>query len=492
MLGKLSSKLTEKDAAQLPWRLFREFLITLLIVISFGLIIGFVFWSWIVDQVKDIPGSEFVVQEVESLIWILPLLCLLVVLWMGLWTLRNLVRPLGQFISRAKGLLDFDRDVGEHELSEDEPEEWAEITIAFNQLKKELLANRNSLTEKAIQLEAFVQSLSDAIVIVDLKGHCILVNPAFERLFLLEERNDIAENKTLLKEVVRSPDVIALIETTMKSGEVKREHISVWRKNKEVHLSLTTAPLRHPDGTLFGVLGDFHDVSDIKRAEKNRIELVGNVSHDIRTPLTAIKGYFATLEADIKAGRAEYVERYLQVIEKNVDRILSLTNDLLELSSLESGIQLRREWVSTEEMSLSAVEQVRKKHPSKNHRITVECIEKSVYVDSRRIEQVIMNLVENSLKYIPEDREILVKWDRKPNGWQLVVSDNGPGIEPQHLERIFERFYRVDSARSNQIEGSGLGLAIVKHVMLRHGGEVEVNSVQGKGTQFICHFPSFR
>lgn len=235
---------------------------------------------------------------------------------------------------------------------------------------------------------------------------------------------------------------------------------------------------------------------ELKRAEKVRIDFVANVSHELRTPLTSIKGYSDTLREDLAAGRLEMAPKFLDVIDRNVNRLIDLIDDLLDLSKLESeesadptASSLNRTSIDLRDMTEKVLQQLESKIKKKRHTVQYRIEAREVQGDPKRIEQVLVNLLENAIKYVPYGGEIEVAWTSEEREVQLAVIDNGPGIPAANLPRLFERFYRIDQGRSRESGGTGLGLAIVKHIMQRHGGTVSVRSQLGKGTEFICVFP---
>lgn len=240
-------------------------------------------------------------------------------------------------------------------------------------------------------------------------------------------------------------------------------------------------------------------IQALKKAEKMRIEFVANVSHELRTPLTAIKGYAETLLQDLESGR-NIDPRFIRVILRNSDRLLALTQDLLDLSAIETGAdELHVAPISTEELTKLTLDHLSPTIEGKNIRISTSFQAKTLNGDPKRVEQVLTNLTENALKYCPENSEIKIEWKKESaadstgvmRDWiTLLVSDNGPGIAEKHLERVFERFYRIDKSRARESGGTGLGLAIVKHIMQRHEGTVHAESELGKGTRMICRFPA--
>ena len=234
-------------------------------------------------------------------------------------------------------------------------------------------------------------------------------------------------------------------------------------------------------------------IAALKRAEKMRIEFVANVSHELRTPLTSIKGYTETLIQDVEDQRPVDPE-FLKIILKNSNRLLDLINDLLDLSAIESGAdELHLADLNAAEITAHVVKHLEPQALAKRTRLVVKNKVSTLRADPKRIEQVLTNLIDNAIKYCPPESEITVSWseEHSPQGDStvLTVSDNGQGIPAKYLDRLFERFYRLDKGRSRDMGGTGLGLSIVKHIMQRHNGTVSVDSTVGEGTAFTCRFP---
>lgn len=219
-----------------------------------------------------------------------------------------------------------------------------------------------------------------------------------------------------------------------------------------------------------------------------RIDFVANVSHELRTPLTSIKGYVDTLIEDVKSQKSVEPE-FLTIISRNSDRLLNLMNDLLDLSSIESDDLLFKDAVSTQEISEKVLKQLEKPIEKKKHTVEMEYSAENVVADPQRAEQVLINLLDNAVKYTPDGGHIRVTWANDGNDVLLKIWNDGPPIPLDQQPRLFERFYRIDKARSREQGGTGLGLAIVKHILQKHGGTVWVESKAGEGTVFICRFP---
>lgn len=261
------------------------------------------------------------------------------------------------------------------------------------------------------------------------------------------------------------------------------------RDGSKRFFSISVAPLRRKSGQIYGAVGVFHDVTELKAAEQIRIDFVANVSHELRTPLTSIKGYTDTLLDDVRAGRP-LMKEFLEVIEKNVERLMSLIGDLLDLSSLESTDVMVKTENSTQEVSARVLQQIQGRFLLKGQQVLPVFTAPVVHADSKRLEQVLVNLLDNANKYTPQGGKIFLDWVIDGNDVLLKVKDDGPGIPTEHQTRLFERFYRVDKARSREQGGTGLGLAIVKHIMQRHDGAAWVESKVGHGATFVCRFPT--
>jgi two-component system phosphate regulon sensor histidine kinase PhoR len=249
--------------------------------------------------------------------------------------------------------------------------------------------------------------------------------------------------------------------------------------------SITAEPL--PDG---GVVSVLHDISAIERVEKTRRDFIANVSHELRTPLTSIRGYAETLldSRDVANGSAR---DFLQVIRRNAERMSRLTEDLLVLARVESGeekLDLRPQPAKV--LVAEAISSMQESVRAAGVELTIAAVpDSSVLADAYAIHQVFANLVSNALRYAPNGKKVIIGASEQKAAVEFFVQDFGPGIPSEHLPRIFERFYRVDKARSRETGGTGLGLAIVKHIVLNHTGAVRVESMVGHGSTFFFTLP---
>lgn len=339
-------------------------------------------------------------------------------------------------------------------------------------------------------LEAVLASVDEGLVITDREQRVLLVNDAARRLFRTGART-LAH----LADISRAPQLHEAFTYVLEKNARAEARLEAQGWNGRRVLRLQAAPLRLSEGG-GGVVGAFIDITKLEMLERVRQEFLANVSHELRTPLTSIAAYVETLldgGDEDAANRA----RFLQTVQRNVERMRNLVNDISELSMIESGAvrlsfeQLRLREVVDDVFSGLAPRAASNEVSLKNE-VAAEC---RVSADRRRLEQIITNLVDNAIKFNRAGGEVVVSagGETGPEGedWVCVkVHDTGPGIAAEHLPRVFERFYRVDKARSRALGGTGLGLAIVKHLTRAHGGEVAVFSEVGKGCEFVVRLPS--
>jgi two-component system phosphate regulon sensor histidine kinase PhoR len=400
---------------------------------------------------------------------------------------RPYFTPLGRLILKARNA--GDEPTTDRELAGRQQYEWDELELALDHMKSDLRTKTEALARERQELEVLMAAIPEAIVAVDTETKLMFFNSQFALLF----GDQKSQNRPVLGEVFRSPEVLEAFKLALKEERTETVDVPLHtRTDQSTHyFSLSVTPLRRALGPVYSAVGIFHDVTELKRAEKIRIDFVANVSHELRTPLTAIKGYTDTLSTDIRDRRFDSLDRYIEVIQRNTERLMMLIEDLLDLSSLESNeaTEIVRHAVSTREMTSRVMAQLEPRLALKGQTVLPQYGSEYVQCDPRRLEQVLVNLTDNAIKYGPQGGTVQIIWDKAPKSVLLRVRDNGPGIPREYQPRLFERFFRVDKARSREMGGTGLGLAIVKHIMQRHGGSVQVKSDVGQGTEFICDFP---
>jgi two-component system phosphate regulon sensor histidine kinase PhoR len=292
--------------------------------------------------------------------------------------------------------------------------------------------------------------------------------------------------------IFRDPEILQVFRSALEEGKAGSTKVIPLDQDGSLrrYLSLSVAPLRKQGGVIYGAVGIFHDVTELKSAEQMRIDFVANVSHELRTPLTVIKGFADTLIEDFKKQGGPTLD-YLYSIARNSDRLMALMNDLLDLSSIESSGVVQKDALDTQDLTERVLQQLQPQFAEKQQNVRVDCQAPVVLADAHRAEQVLVNLLTNSNKYTPVTGNIVVTWESDGGDVLLRVSNDGPAIPLEHQARLFERFYRIDKHRSREKGGTGLGLAIVKHIMQQHGGNVWVESNPPQsGAAFVCRFPA--
>ena len=360
---------------------------------------------------------------------------------------------------------------------------------AQQQAQSELLKLQESHDRAAHQVqtqqEALFDSMAEGLLLLDENGRVQLANRAFNRLFGVTGE---IRSRTII-EALRLHELVELVDTLAAQKQVLGRELKLSRPN-ELWLQVNGSAIFDGAGRPRGTVLVFHDLTRIKQLERTRQEFVANVSHELRTPLSLIKGYVETL-LDGAKDNPEIAGKFLQTIERNAERLKLLIEDLLTISELESG----RVKLTLQSLPLRGpVEKVLTdfKAPAAARQIELvnQVPDLRVRADADRLEQVLCNLVDNAIKYGRSGGRIIVN-ARKSDTAQIEVSvqDDGPGIPQEAIERVFERFYRVDKARSREQGGTGLGLSIVKHIIQSHGGKVWARSEFGQGATFFFTLP---
>lgn len=339
---------------------------------------------------------------------------------------------------------------------------------------------REHLESVIDRIQTSAQALNDAIVMIDADGHLEWWNKAAERLLGFDAEADVGQEITNL---IRSPEFKRYFDSNDYS-----EHFNFTSPvNPVIQLHCQITLLNHKDRLMM-----VRDVSRIRRLEQMRKDFFANVSHELRTPLTVIKGYLETLldNPDLPSS----TQRALEQMSQQSMRMDALINDLLLLNRLETGGRTKSVDVIPIDSLLKQV-----KHDAealsadKQHTIVLESdVDLKLVGSVAELQSAFSNLVFNAVKYTPANKKITIRSWRDDQGAHMSVIDEGIGIEPQHIPRLTERFYRADSSHNSQTGGTGLGLAIVKHVLMRHDAELEIRSDFGKGSSFTCHFPLTR
>ncbi len=330
------------------------------------------------------------------------------------------------------------------------------------------------------KIEAILRGMSDAMLITDMRGIIILANRSFNRLFSVNENIE----GRWVAEVLRDVKVLEMLARVLDSWEVITEELTIVRSNKDVHLIATAVPVYTKD-SVSGVVLTLHDITRLRQLEDMRKDFVANVSHEIKTPITAIKG-FAEILIDDALNDRDNSMRFLSMIKNHSERLNSLVDDLLTLSRIEFGdIVINKAEVNVEAVIDTVFMTLKDKADRKGLYLknVVPGI-KTVYADRDKLIQIMLNLVDNGIKFT-ETGGVTVGFQVIENRGSLYVEDTGAGIPQSHINRLGERFYRVDRARSRELGGTGLGLAIVKHLVKAHDWNMTIESRGGSGTRVI-------
>jgi two-component system phosphate regulon sensor histidine kinase PhoR len=395
---------------------------------------------------------------------------------------RSFTRRIARLRGYAEGLVDA------HFTQTPPPDADDELgalgrSLSFTATRLRDLVDR--LSVESAQREAILSSMVEGVLAVDGNLRITFANQSFARV--LGIGSPIAAGKQLV-EVVRAPELREVLTTVLASGESVRRRMQLHAAERVFEVQ--AAPLT--SGSARGAIAILHDITDLERLERIRRDFVANVSHELRTPLTAIRGYAETLLEGALEDQ-ENNRRFLEIIKAHSIRLNNISSDLLTLSELESGrarpepeVVDVRAAVDSAMRTLESEAQLRGVSLTRGHMEDAQ-----VLGDRLQLEQVLVNLVDNGIKFNRRAGEVLVAVGRAPdNRIKITIADTGSGIPHEELPRIFERFYRVDKARSREVGGTGLGLSIVKHIIERMNGTVSVESQLGKGSTFTLLLPA--
>jgi two-component system phosphate regulon sensor histidine kinase PhoR len=366
--------------------------------------------------------------------------------------------------------------------------ELDQLGARINALADDREARLSEALARLNEREAVLTSMVEGVLAVDTRHRILNVNPAAARIFGISSA--AALDRDLL-EVVRNTDLRNFIGEALNSRETVEGDVVIFDPG-ERFLRAHGSPLRDAQGKIIGAVIVLDDVSALRRLENVRRDFVANVSHELKTPVTSIKGFVETLQGGALQ-HPEDAERFLAIIARQADRLNAIIEDLLNLSRIERDAEAGD--IALEEGCLkpvlqAAIQVCEVQAQAKAVRVELDCEPGlSAPIAAPLLEQALVNLIDNAVKYSPAAGRVRVEARQTPEETVLRVQDWGVGIEEKHQPRLFERFYRVDKARSRKLGGTGLGLAIVKHIAQAHGGQVTVESAVGRGSTFSLHLP---
>lgn len=395
----------------------------------------------------------------------------------------GIIKPINKIIhiSRRFSTGDFS-----HRILLDSQDEIGELAATLNKMAKDI---EDKIREVQIQnqhLKAILESMVEGIIVTDKSSHIVSINPTVEKIFKITKQD--IEGKLFL-EVIRNNDIAEIINNVLKNRRFFSCELSlVWPVQKIFRVDAT--PIFEKE-MVSGCLVMIHDITEIRRLETMRKDFVANVSHELKTPLTSIKGFVETLLEGALEDK-ENSRHFLQIIQDHANQLDNLVSDLLDLSHLESQ-EIKLETQSFDLKGLTDDILAGFKSQLKRRSIKAENILSSgliVKADKNKIGQVLTNLIDNAIKFNQEKGSVRIYSQDLDDKIKIFVEDSGIGIPEKYIPRIFERFYRVDKARSRELGGTGLGLSIVKHIMELHNGSVGVESTEGLGSKFWFTLPN--
>jgi two-component system phosphate regulon sensor histidine kinase PhoR len=412
---------------------------------------------------------------------------LLVALGIGIFVAGRVTRPVVEMQSIARQMSEGSFLVRAPTRSIDE---IGTLGRSLNVMAGRLREKIEDLEEEQAKITAILDAMVEGVIAVDGHEHILLLNEQARVMFGLGGMR--GEGKPFL-EVIRNADLHEIFRAVQPPGAEVAIHREVTTTSPVPRVLGVNAVRLRAAGGASGVVMVLHDLTALRRLERVRTEFVANVSHELRTPLTAIQGYLETLLSGALE-EPENARRFLEIVLRHSERLGRLLNDLTDLSNIELGkVTLRLEAVRLDEVVGSVAEMIAPKAARSRVTVTTDTPTKlpPVPADRDRLAQILINLVDNAVKYTPEGGAVTVT--ARPLGDEAVeiaVGDTGIGIPAADLPRITERFYRVDKARSRELGGTGLGLAIVKHLVLAHGGDLHIESQEGRGTTVRFTLPT--
>ena len=398
------------------------------------------------------------------------------------WTMSALLsRRVQEIAAQARRYTSGDalppvRDFGKDELGR--------VARVLDDSVRELGRRIGELARDRARMEAMLSGMIEGVLVVNEDGHLQLANDAARRMLQLQE----SPNGRHYLELIRHPDVTAAIRNALEGRPAEGFEVTLNRDPGRVFLA-RAAPVVSVGGN--GAVLVLHDISDLRRADQIRRDFVANVSHELRTPLTAIRGY---VEALLESAPPDTEpRRFLEVIARHTDRMERLARDLLRLARLDAGQEpLERTTCTTRRVVAEVLSELSPAIDARRQRVEVQVAgpAETIRADCGKLHDILRNLIENAVNYSPEASIISVEAGARDHRAVITVADRGPGIPESDLSRVFERFYRVDRARSRDPGGTGLGLAIVKHLVGLHRGEVTAGNREGGGAVFTVQLPN--
>jgi two-component system, OmpR family, phosphate regulon sensor histidine kinase PhoR len=420
--------------------------------------------------------------EIRSQILWMMVLALVPSILIAAWKSKTLSSTLSEIIAYSHRLAD-----GEFHAAMPEARggELGELATQLRSAGKRLRGMFEQLQDERSRFAAAVNGIGEGILVADRRLTLVLSNPAVEQMF---PGADFTKGEPV--EQWLPPEIPAIFREVLENGEMLAVDVQIASPNQR-SWKVSCTPILSKKGKVQAVAAVFYDITELERVDRMRKDFVINVSHELRTPLAAIQGYAETL-LDGAIDDPNINRRFVKIVWRNAERLAQLTADLMTLSQVEVNTrEFHFKPHSVAEILQEAGDSISMILEKKSIALEIDPVDPNLIVecDSGAIHQVLTNLLDNAAKYTPENGMIVLRAEASGEAVEFSVRDTGAGIAPEHIPRLFERFYRVDKARSRALGGTGLGLAIVKHLVLAHRGTVDVSSVLGEGATFSFRLP---
>ncbi|MFD2830304.1 two-component system histidine kinase PnpS [Corticicoccus populi] len=441
-------------------------------------ITGIVRTSYSLELISD--TTQYLWQGLAAVLGIVLIISIIVAVFLA----RSITKPISEVVKATGELREKNYS---HRIHGEYKGEMDTLAQSVNALAASLQTQLKIIRENEQQLNSILDNLVSGVMLVNAQGTVEMINPSMER-FLSRHRDNILNKH--FNEYGENIGLSALIHTVFEENEKVNAEITSYYPNEQkfdAHIS----PYYKDSWQQGGVIIVLHDITEIRHLEQIRSDFVANVSHELKTPVTSVKGFAETLLSDDVTDK-DTERQFLQIILDESERLDRLIQDLLHLSKIEKNtLPLNIEQIEIRQFIKEIVQTLSTSVKKKNIQLTLPSTEKETFLegDKDRLNQIIINLVSNAVNYSYDYGFVEIKVKAKNNNIYISVSDNGVGIPEESLSRIFERFYRVDKARSRHSGGTGLGLAIVKHLVESHHGRIKVESIENKGTTMTVILP---